>query len=143
MGTKGNTKLMENSGKEAPIIGARRHLHDEHRSMLDARTTVKSRRMQALELLDDHRLAHATLTIQEQTGHAGAARLLDQFLEAIERTCRAGVAHPVGCPDLADPIVAPIECPFPNPLRQVRQIQRHRRVPGMPNSIGKSRASRE
>jgi hypothetical protein len=120
------TQLMEDAREEASVIGTGRHLQDNHRAVFGAGAAMECRRMQALEFRDNHGLTHTALSIEEKAWHAGARRVLDEFLQAIERPGGPGIAYPIGGPDLSNPIASAIEGAFSDAYRQMGQIQGHR-----------------
>jgi hypothetical protein len=108
------TDRIENAHKEAAFVGAGRHLQDNNRPRLCAGGFVMMGRMHAFELLDDHRLSHATVAIEQEAWHARAAGLLDEFIYALQRPRRAPIADPIRSPHLADPVLIGVERPFSN-----------------------------
>ena len=100
---------------------------------------IEDRRVLAGELLEDHGLADAGVSVQQETRHSGARRVVDQPLQILEGELCAGVANPPSGVDVTDAILGASECKLPNRDVEVRQVQCHesaRQVSVSRESIG-------
>src|SRR5665213_3508443 len=66
--------------------------------------------MSAGELLEDHGLANAAVTIEQRTGHAGTGRMPKQPFEVLQEEIRARVTDPVRGMDLPDAVLSGAKC---------------------------------
>jgi hypothetical protein len=104
------------------LIGPRRKLDDHDRARLDAAFAIVTGRMHTFEFLDDHRLAHAALAVQQQTRHPCTTRLLDHLVEPLQGAIGSHVADPIGHLHLPDTILVAVEGAFAQGGGQMGQI---------------------
>lgn len=86
--------MVQECPEEAPLIGRRRHLYRDHRSVHNASAAIERRGMLAHEFADDQRLADVGRAVHDNAGHALALWHLDQASKPMQRLDGAGMVDP-------------------------------------------------
>lgn len=84
----------EQFGVEASLARAAGHLHSQDRCLQCARQRIEARWVLVSEPLHDHGLAHATVPVDRDRGHARASRMIKERTQPVERLLGAWVEHP-------------------------------------------------
>src|SRR5208282_112332 len=79
---------------ESPLIGARWHLYDQHRTLRNAFALIVTTRVLTLHFLENHRFAHAAVPVEQHARHAGTRWIMESSLELLDGDAGAWVGDP-------------------------------------------------
>lgn len=119
---RGRVQGLEQLGEKRCLGRLGRHEHDDDGHQLDAGRIVEARHRLALELADQHGLAHPALAGQQDVLHPLPPRLRARLLQVAKNAFSRGVLHPALGADVHDPRLRIERCDRPHILRQVRKL---------------------
>src|SRR5580658_750871 len=69
---------------ESSLVGTRRHLYDHDGSLGNALAFIVATRVLSFHLFENHRFAHAAVSVEQHAGHSGTRWIVESSFELFD-----------------------------------------------------------